>query len=448
MDSKMLSHFLMSRSRVPSLDSATQTIYTSSVSSILKDLIKSNLLSYQEIHESPERLFSAHRVVASVVASSFSSIGIPFWEQFTVQYNLFAGIIWALGTEHHRRELERMQEQGVLGCFFSPTDSLEDFIHSRSHSTAEWDSVNNLFVIDSNHYTAKTQLASSKTVVLATLIVNNKKYGIQAFLVDIKDDKGSLLPGIISVWNNDDNRCDRRIFCFKGFRAPKSALLNKYTDITMDTNNIVCVRSDRSEESSRVICHRLLSDRLCVAQAALVFRDHKFKTYKSTDHQQSPSHLIQHLFKDNQSNLHMCNILTERCESELIKYDRENLIELTDLISIAKIKCVEDSIHYVHQLTIRGCYQFSALDFLKWCKEEGAGNNNWTLMRNIARTQLDKYSRNIMSKNTRINDVCFDILERPSYHDQVHTDRQLYELANLLMDQSVKSCSILHQSKL
>lgn len=424
----MLSDFLMSRSRV---------LTSSSVSSLLRDLIKSNLLPYQEIHESPERLFSAHRVVASVVASSPNpSIGIPFWEQFTVQYNLFAGIIWALGTEHHHSELERMQEQGVLGCFFSPTDSLEDFIHSRSHSTAEWDSVNNLFVINSNHYTAKAQM---KTVVVATLIVNNKKYGIQAFLVDIKDNKGSLLPGLVSVQDN---------FCFKGFRAPKSALLNKYIDITMDTNNTVCVHSDRSEESCRVICHRLLSDRLCVAQAALAFRDHKFKTYKSTDHQQSPSHLIQHLFKDNQSNLHMCNILTERCESELIKYDRENLIELTDLISIAKIKCVEDSIHYVHQLTIRGCYQFSALDFLKWCKEEGAGNNNWTLMRNIARTQLDKYSRNIMSKNTRINDVCFDILERPSYHDQVHTDRQLYELANLLMDQSVKSCSILHQSKL
>jgi hypothetical protein len=232
----------------------------------------------------------------------------------------------------------------------------------------------------------------------------------------------------------------------------------------VDTNNVVCVNSDRSQESCRVICHRLLSDRLCVAQAALAFRDHKFKTYKSTNHQllsSIPSHLIQHLFKDNQSNFDMCKRLTERCESELnkcssclIKYeDQENLVELTDLISTAKIKCVEDSIHYVHQLmvSIRECYQFSTLDFLKWCKEEGAGNNNWTLMRNIARTQLNKYSRNIMSKNTRINDACFDILERPSYyHDdyQVRTDRQLYELANLLMKDCLNNCSILHQSKL
>ena len=438
MDSKMLSAFLVSRSRV---------LESSSISSLLKDLIKSNILPYQEMHENPERLFSAHRVVASVVASSPNpSIGIPFWEQFTVQYNLFAGIIWALGTEHHHCELERMQKQGVLGCFFSPTDNLEDFIHSRSSTlsrvTAEWDSVNNLFVINSHHYTAKAQM---KAVVVATLIVNNKKYGVQAFLVDIKDNKGSLHPGIISVQDN---------FCFKGFRAPKSALLNKYIDITVDTNNVVCVNSDRSQESCRVICRRLLSDRLCVAQAALAFRYHKFKTYKSTDHQQSPPHLIQHLFKENRSNFDMCNRLATWCESELIKCGHQkNLLELTDLISIAKIKCVEDSIHYVHQLlitTINKGYQFSALNFLKWCSEEGGGvgNNNWTLMRNIARTQLDKYSRNIISKNTRINDVCFDILERPSYHDQVHTDRQLYELADLLMDQSLKNCSIIHQSKL
>jgi len=52
------------------------------------------LLSLTDIKNNPERFFHAHRLLAKITPQ----FGPGFWIRFTVQYNLFAGTIVALGT--------------------------------------------------------------------------------------------------------------------------------------------------------------------------------------------------------------------------------------------------------------------------------------------------------------------------------------------------------------
>ena len=57
---------------------------------VLRELVKSNLLSFTDMRDAPEKFFLAHRLLATVGLGGF---GV----RFTVQFNLFAGSIVGLG---------------------------------------------------------------------------------------------------------------------------------------------------------------------------------------------------------------------------------------------------------------------------------------------------------------------------------------------------------------
>ena len=78
--------------------------------SVLRAMIKSKLLNFTDMRDSPERFFAAHRLLATKILGGF---GI----RFTVQFNLFAGSILGLGGERQVAMLSGFQERGELGCF-------------------------------------------------------------------------------------------------------------------------------------------------------------------------------------------------------------------------------------------------------------------------------------------------------------------------------------------
>ena len=77
---------------------------------VLRSLIRTNLLSFTDMRDAPEKFFLAHRLLATVGLGGF---GV----RFTVQFNLFAGSIVGLGGPEQVEGLKSMQDDGALGCF-------------------------------------------------------------------------------------------------------------------------------------------------------------------------------------------------------------------------------------------------------------------------------------------------------------------------------------------
>eukprot|EP00913_Durusdinium_trenchii_P005410 g5042.t1 len=70
-------------------------------------------LVHGDLREAPENFFAAHRLLSEYA----TRVGPGFGIRFTVQFNLFAGTVIALGNSQQVALLSEWQAQGQLGCF-------------------------------------------------------------------------------------------------------------------------------------------------------------------------------------------------------------------------------------------------------------------------------------------------------------------------------------------
>merc|ERR1719272_2335191 len=68
----------------------------------LRELLKLGFLKMTDLRDDPEWFFEAH----GCIARTGESLGMGFWTRFTVQYNLFAGTIIAVGNESQIKQLD------------------------------------------------------------------------------------------------------------------------------------------------------------------------------------------------------------------------------------------------------------------------------------------------------------------------------------------------------
>ncbi len=76
----------------------------------LRQLVRSGLLKHTAVRDTPERFFAAHRVLSEYA----TKLGPGFGIRFTVQFNLFAGTLAAIGTEGKPPLLQRIRA-GIIG---------------------------------------------------------------------------------------------------------------------------------------------------------------------------------------------------------------------------------------------------------------------------------------------------------------------------------------------
>ena len=236
-------------------------------SEILRNLVKSNVLSYWDMKENPEKFFMAHRLLATVGLGGF---GI----RFTVQFNLFAGSIVGLAGPDQLGVLDDLQKSGELGCFLLTENQagvLSGFI---VETTAKWDPSTQEFVLNTpNDAAAKNWISQGYTaehgVVIADLQVDGKSYGPHPFLMRLRDDDGNLCNGIRIDDMGDKtvaNDLDNARVWFSNVKLPHGSLLNKFADIQDDKYVQVGDEPMRIE----VIGQRLMTGRQAIAEAALV----------------------------------------------------------------------------------------------------------------------------------------------------------------------------------
>ncbi|MDW4573571.1 acyl-CoA dehydrogenase [Microbacterium sp. M3] len=160
-----------------------------------------------------------------------------------VQWGLFGSAIFQLGTEkHHEEWLAGVIDLSLPGAF-AMTETGHGSDVAAIGTTATYDPETEEFVIHTpfrgayKDYLGNAALHGKAATVFAQLITGGVNYGVHCFFVPIRDDEGSMLPGIIS---EDDgvkgglNGIDNGRLAFDQVRVPRFNLLDRYGQVAAD----------------------------------------------------------------------------------------------------------------------------------------------------------------------------------------------------------------------
>jgi acyl-CoA oxidase len=159
--------------------------------------------------------------------------------KFGVQFGLFGGSVFWLGTErHHERYLEPIGALDLPGCF-AMTETGHGSNVRGLETTATFDRETGEFVIHSPSYESGKEyignaLHGHMATVFAQLIVDGENHGVHALLVPLRDESGRCLPGIRIEDNGYKmglNGVDNGRIWFDEVRIPRENLLNRFGDV-------------------------------------------------------------------------------------------------------------------------------------------------------------------------------------------------------------------------
>ncbi len=164
--------------------------------------------------------------------------------KFGVQFGLFGGAIWQLGTSyHHQTYLEALGKLDLAGCF-AMTETGHGSNVRDLETTATYLPQSNELLVHSPTLTSGKEyignaLHSTMAAVFCQLIVNGENHGIHAVLVPLRNENHEELPGIIVKDNGYKmglNGVDNGRIWFDNVRVPVKNLLNKYGNIDESGN--------------------------------------------------------------------------------------------------------------------------------------------------------------------------------------------------------------------
>ncbi|HEV3053978.1 MAG TPA: acyl-CoA dehydrogenase [Solirubrobacteraceae bacterium] len=163
--------------------------------------------------------------------------------KFGVQFGLWGGSVHQLGTaRHHERYLKAIATLELPGAF-AMTEGGHGSDVQHLHTTATYDPDTGEFVIDTpddeahKDYIGNAAQDGRMATVFAQLIVNGEQQGVHALIVPLRDEGGSVLPGVRIEDDGEKmglNGVDNGKIWFDHVRVPREALLNRYADVTPD----------------------------------------------------------------------------------------------------------------------------------------------------------------------------------------------------------------------
>ena len=378
---------------------------------LLKDLVRAGHLKFGDMVDHPEKFFLAHRLLTTVGLSGF-------WIRFTVQFNLFAGSVLGLGGPAQVALLEGMQARGELGCFLLTEKQAGVLSGLVVETTATFDESTSEFVLATpNEAAHKNWISQGYTaehgVVVARLLIKGEDKGPHAFLMRLRDAaSGEPMPGVSVVdmgLKTVANDLDNAAFGFDGVRLPRTALLNKFCDVDDDG---AYVQTTDERMRIEVIGQRLMTGRMAIAEAALVFAkglhaktrayaDAKVCNGLAGEVMLSDMPQLKAVLDESDRELDAVVAYCVAVEAELSHCLRTGAIPsdlLVEKIAVAKIKAIDVSVDRVHKLRLEvGSYAlmsntgFELADMLLCCKF--AEGDTRILMQKIARDRLKKLQK-------------------------------------------------------
>ncbi|MBN1205442.1 MAG: acyl-CoA dehydrogenase family protein [Myxococcaceae bacterium] len=158
-----------------------------------------------------------------------------------VNFGLFGGSIYFLGTERHRREyMPKVASLELPGCF-----AMSELGHGSNvrdvETVARYDEASGEFVVHTPSETARKEWIGNAAqharmaTVFAQLEVKGERHGVHALLVPLRDEQGRLLPGI----RVEDcgvkmglNGVDNGRLWFDRVRVPRENLLDRFAQVS------------------------------------------------------------------------------------------------------------------------------------------------------------------------------------------------------------------------
>ncbi|GAB6985157.1 acyl-CoA dehydrogenase family protein [Nocardioides pyridinolyticus] len=263
----------MAPDTTPDVDVAALTVLLDGKYADVRDLVRTNLAKYSQILDEAEELSiddfreRVKEVVVEMAATGQTGMGFP--EEYGgggdigasiaafetlaygdlsvlvkvgVQFGLFGGAILQLGSKHHHDAyLADLVTGKVMGCF-AMTETGHGSNVQALGTVASYDPEAQEFVITTTSELARKDYIGNAAkhaelaVVFAQLEVGGTSEGVHAFVVPIRVD-GEPAPG---VRIEDDGRkmglngVDNGRIWFDGVRVPRTALLNRFADVTPD----------------------------------------------------------------------------------------------------------------------------------------------------------------------------------------------------------------------
>lgn len=159
--------------------------------------------------------------------------------KYGVQFGLFGGAVFQLGTNpHHRLYLEKLGKLELAGCF-AMTETGHGSNVRDLETTATYDHATRSLVIHSPTQAAGKEyignaLHSRMAAVFCQLMVNGENHGIHTILVPLRDENHQTLAGITVKDNGYKmglNGVDNGRIWFDNLRVPVENLLNRYGSI-------------------------------------------------------------------------------------------------------------------------------------------------------------------------------------------------------------------------
>ncbi|NYG58942.1 acyl-CoA oxidase [Nocardioides daedukensis] len=237
----------------------------------VRELVRKNLVENADVLEEAETLGHdefrdrVRDVVVSVAGTGQTALGFPKAQggsnstggaiaafetmgfgdlsvlvKMGVQFGLFGGAIQNLGNEeHHAKYLPDVISGKLLGCF-AMTEGGHGSNVQALETVATYDADSQEFVINTptesayKDYIGNAARHGEMAVVFAQLEIDGKSEGVHAFVVPIRIDNKPA-PGVRiedSGLKMGLNGVDNGRLWFDGVRIPRTALLNRFADVT------------------------------------------------------------------------------------------------------------------------------------------------------------------------------------------------------------------------
>ena len=196
--------------------------------------------------------------------------------KFGVQFGLFGGSIWLLGTRrHHEKWLGGVGTLEVPGCF-AMTETAHGSNVRDIETTATWVHETGEFEIHTPNrgamkdYIGNAALHGRLATVFAQLVTGGERHGVHAILVPIRDDDGVPLEGVtIEDCGAKEglNGIDNGRIAFDRVRVPRENLLNRFGDVAGDGTYNSPIRSAGRRFFTMI--GTLVAGRVAIAAASL-----------------------------------------------------------------------------------------------------------------------------------------------------------------------------------
>lgn len=157
--------------------------------------------------------------------------------KFGVQFGLWGMSVYFLGTEkHHKKYLKDIGTLALPGCF-AMTETGHGSNVRGIETTATYNHTDKTFTIHTpneqaqKEYIGNAALHGRMATVFAKLIINGTDFGVNAFIVPLRDDQGRTLPGITIEDCGRKlglNGVDNGIIRFDNVVIPKDNMLDRF----------------------------------------------------------------------------------------------------------------------------------------------------------------------------------------------------------------------------